>query len=383
MSDLRFIRYSRKSSEAKERQALSISDQNAECDKAELRDKLNVTFKIEESKTAFKPRLRSEFDKMIALIESGQADAILVWHLNRLCRNPEEGGKIIQKLQDGVIKEIRTASGEVYTPESDHLILQIHFGMANQYSRNISNDVKRGLIHKCERGEYPRPARVGYEGYGEIRKRLIRPHPFEAPVIKEIYELAVTAKYPLSYLVNFACEKGLRTKKGRKISKSHVYSILTDPLYHGYFYYKGELYKGTYEPIISQRLFEAAQKALKDRSKPRVHEWSNPYNGLAKCPKCGSAITTTVKVKYYKGTDRRATYVYLHCTRRKGSCSQPPITIDEFEKQLLKNLSKITIDEEVWSLGIKLLKAKHKDETTKNMAKLNHFQLQYKGMQTN
>ncbi len=378
---LRFIGYSRKSSEARERQALSISDQNAECGKTEIKDSLDVVFRLEESKTAFKPRVRPEFDKMITLIEARQADAILVWHLNRLCRNPEEGGKIIQYLQDGVIKEIRTASGDVYTSDSDHLILQIHFGMANQYSRNISNDVKRALIRKSERGEYPRPARIGFEGYGESHKRFIKPNAFEAPIVKTIFELASTSKYSLSYMVNFAYENGLRTKKGKKISKSHLFSILTDPVYYGSFYYKGELYVGTYQTIISKQLFDAVQEALQDRSKPRTHSWSSPYNGLVKCPTCNSAITTTVKTKYYKRTNRRATYFYLHCTRKRGNCSQPAITVDEFEQQLLKNLSRITIDEEIWSLGIKLLKAKHKDESTRNMAKLNHFQLQYKGFQ--
>jgi len=153
MDKLRYIRYSRKSSEAKEKQALSISDQNLECEEYALKEGLNIAVKFGESKTAYKPHKREMFDKMLLLIEFGQADAILTWHPNRLCRNPEEGGKILQLLQDNVIKEIRTTSGDKYTPESDQLILQIHFGMANQYSRDISRNVKRALKHKAEREE--------------------------------------------------------------------------------------------------------------------------------------------------------------------------------------------------------------------------------------
>lgn len=381
MDKLRYIRYSRKSSESKEKQALSISDQNLECEEYALKEGLNVTVKFGESKTAYKPHKRELFDKMISLIESGQADGILTWHPNRLCRNPEEGGKILQLLQDSVIKEIRTTSGDRYTPESDQLILQIHFGMANQYSRDISRNVKRALKHKAERGEFPRRAIIGYDGYGERGKRNLKPNPFEAGLILEAYKMASTAKYSLGYLVNYFYKKGLRTKYGKKVSKSHMYSILTNSLYYGYFSYKGELYKGNYEPIVSKTLFDSVDKALENRSKPKKVSWEKEYNGLVKCPDCGCAVTTTVKVKYYKRTNRTVIYKYLNCTHRRDECSQKPISLSEFEKQLIKNISRIHIDEEVWKLGIELLKERHKDETDKRTNQRTHLQTQFNSLQ--
>ena len=264
-NNLKYIRYSRKSSESKEKQVVSIADQNSECDKLRMRDSLQVLFKLEESHSAFKPGNRPEFDRMVALIESGQAQAILTWKPDRLCRNPKEGGHLLQLLQDGVLKEIRCATGEIYTQESDHLILQIHFGMANQYSRNLSQNVRRGLNHKCERGEYPRPAPVGYEGHGERGQRNIKLHPTEAPILKEIFEMAATAKYSLAYLIEAAYKKGLKTKRGKRISKSHLYIRLTSPTYYGYFYQNGELYKGNFEPLVSKTLWDMGQKALMDR----------------------------------------------------------------------------------------------------------------------
>src|SRR3989344_8529879 len=217
-SNLTFIRYSRKSSEAKEKQALSIKDQNAEAEKYASRENLNVKYKIREARSAFKPHNRPEFDRMIDLIRSGKANAILTWKPDRLCRNPEEGGIVLQMLQDGILKEIRTSTGDVYTQDSDHLILQIHFGMANQYSRNLSQNVRRGLEHKCERGEYPRPAPIGYEGKGDRGQRNITLHSFEAPILKEMFELATTGNFSLAYLAEYAGKKGLKTKTGKNIS---------------------------------------------------------------------------------------------------------------------------------------------------------------------
>lgn len=380
-TNLLYARYSRKSSEAKERQALSITDQNLECEKVEISENLQIAYKFEESKSAFKPNNRPEFDKMISLIESGYINAIITWKEDRLCRNPKEGGIILQLLQDKILKEIRCATGAVYTPESDHLILQIHFGMANQYSRNLSQNVKRGLNHKCERGEYPRPAPLGYEGQGERGQRNIKPHPFEAPILREIFELAATGSYSLGYLIRHAANKGLKTKNGKPLGKSHLYNVLTSPTYYGYFYQDNVLYKGNYEPIVEKTLWDMVQVALKNRSKPRVNTWDSDWNGLAYCGVCGCAVTVTNKIKHYKRTNRSVTYSYAHCTHRRGDCIQPPIPVKELERMILDAVSKISIDKETWELGIQLLKEKHKHETSTNLHQLKNFEAEYHTLQ--
>ena len=340
----------------------------------ETRDSVDVLYRLEESHSAFKPGNRPEFDKMIALIESKQANAILTWKPDRLCRNPKEGGHLLQLLQDNILKEIRCATGEVYTPESDHLILQIHFGMANQYSRNLSQNVKRGLSHKCERGQYPRPAPVGFEGYGERGQRNIKLHPFEAPILKSLFEMASTGKFSLAYLVDIAYKQGLRTKTGKRISKSHLHVILTSPTYYGYFYQNGELYKGNFEPLIPKTLWDMVQKALMDRSKPAVNSWKSEWNGLAYCGVCGCAITISNKTKNYKRTGRSVIYSYAHCTHRRGNCTQPPIPLKDFQQMILDEVSKVVIDQKTWELGIKLLKERHKDETSRNLNQLSGYE---------
>ncbi|RJR28032.1 recombinase family protein [candidate division WWE3 bacterium] len=378
MNDLRYVQYARKSTEAKERQILSIPEQDAENKKYREREGLNVVKEFRESKSAFKSDNRIEFDEMLRMIKRDEADAILTWKPDRLCRNPKEGGEILQLLQNGVIREIRTPLGDVYTPESDQLILLIHFGMANQYSRNISQNVKRSMPYKVARGEYYRAAPIGYENFGEQRgHRNIRPHHFEAPLIKEVFELCAKGGYSLGYLTRFLSEKGLKSKKGKEIAKSNMHSILTSPIYYGYFYYKGELYKGDYVPLISKDTYDAVQVALGDRSVPKVNSWKHPYNGLLKCAECGCAITTSVKKKYYKGTNRFVTYAYHHCTKRKGVCSQKPMSSAKLESIFIDAISKINIDADVWSLGMELVKAKYHSQVNQNNTQLDHFRIEY------
>ena len=382
MSKLRYILYARKSTEAKERQALSIPEQISECRKCIETLGLTVVKELQESKSAFKTNNRPAFDTMLAMIKRNEADAILTWKPDRLCRNPKEGGELLQLLQNDVIKEIRTPLGDSYTPESDQIILLIHFGMANQYSRNISQNVRRSLPNKVGRGEYFREAPLGYENFGKVKgHRNIQPNAFEAPIMKGAFEMASIGCFSLKYIAEELFGKGLRTKKGKPISKSHLYQMLSNPIYYGYFYFKGELYKGSYTPIISKDLYDKVQIALGNRSKPKINSWKSPYNCLIKCSYCGCSITTTVKRKYNKGTDRTAIYTYHNCTKRHGFCPQKPVMTSKLEEMLVNVVSGVSIDKDVWSLGMELVKSKYSSQVKQHNTQLEHHREVYNTLQ--
>jgi DNA invertase Pin-like site-specific DNA recombinase len=71
--------------------------------------------------------------------------------LNRLARNPVDGGNISYALQMSIIKQIVT-SERVYRPDDNVLMMAVELGMANQFINDLSKDTKRGLKAKAERG---------------------------------------------------------------------------------------------------------------------------------------------------------------------------------------------------------------------------------------
>ena len=137
---LRYVAYARKSTDQEEKQITSIEDQLREIER--IGADCHITKKLTEKRTA-KTLGRPVFAEMLQLILDKKVDGIVCWKLNRLARNPIDGGQIIWMLQNGVIKEIRTDDC-IYTPESDMIMLHIHFGMAHQFSLNLSKDIKRG-----------------------------------------------------------------------------------------------------------------------------------------------------------------------------------------------------------------------------------------------
>lgn len=358
--EIKYFVYCRKSSEAKDRQALSIEAQKRELTEFADKNGLKIIQIFEESQSAYKLG-RPVFDKMMRLCQEGIANGILTWKPDRLARNALDGGRIIQALDDKILQEIRTPY-EIFRQEDNRMMLYVLFGMSNDFSRQISSNVKRGNRQKYARGEFCGRAPVGYLNAKVGDSRNIIPDPLKAPLVVKTFEEYATGKYSVLQTLSFVHSWELTSVTGRKFLKSEIYRLLKCPVYYGIFQHGGEYHQGSYKPLISKALFNRVQEILKDRSKPRKQNWIHTYKGLIKCPECGCAITAETKVKHYKRTDRNASYTYYRCTRRRGFCSQPAITEEELEAMLRKYTSKISIDKEVWDLGIKLLKAKNASE---------------------
>ena len=90
---------------------------------------------------------------MLDAIENGEVDGIITWKADRLSRNLPKGGIIVLLLQQGIIKEILTPTTQ-FLPSDNMLLLTIEMGMANQYSLDLSRNIKRGNKTKLEQGGF-------------------------------------------------------------------------------------------------------------------------------------------------------------------------------------------------------------------------------------
>ena len=63
----------------------------------------------------------------------GEAQGIVCWKIDRLARNPVDGGQIQWLLQNSVITHIAYLRPKVIIPPTILLMMSVEFGMANQY----------------------------------------------------------------------------------------------------------------------------------------------------------------------------------------------------------------------------------------------------------
>jgi DNA invertase Pin-like site-specific DNA recombinase len=304
---MRYIIYTRKSSESEDRQVMSLDAQEQEMKRMAERQGLEVIIILRESMSAKAPG-RPVFMEMMALLSAGKADGILCWKLDRLARNPVDGGTISWLLQQSQIKSIRTPDRE-YLPKDNVLLMSVEFGMSNQYVRDLSENVKRGNREKLRRGGWPNHAPYGY--INDKTSKSIVVNPSEAPWVIRMFQLYSSGK---SYrdISNILYQAGLRTKSGRKVFKSIIQRIVTKPFYYGMMHRNGILYPGKHEPIISKHLFDQAHEVVRLGSRPRRQKLLFPLRGPLRCKSCNCMLTASLK----KG------FRYYYCTNGKGVCEQ-------------------------------------------------------------
>jgi site-specific DNA recombinase len=336
---MNYIIYARKSSESEDRQSLSIQSQIIEMQEIAKREKLHVVKIFQESKSAKAPG-RPIFAEMIQFIQSGKAEGILCWKIDRLARNPVDEGTIKWFLQNNTIKRITTFDRD-YNPEDNVVIASIEFSMANQYVRDLSNNVKRGLAAKVRRGEYPGNHVLGYTI--DPKTKLLKINRKIAPYIKQAFELYATKHWSVRKICDKLYADGFRSVRGQKVNHARLHRILTNPLYCGLFEWNKEVHKGVHPPLISRALYDEAQKNLYPERYLKIEAGRFfLFRGLAVCGECGLKITAEVK----KG------HTYYRCTKSRGveQCSQPYLREEAFIEKIGEELKKIQFDDEVLGL---------------------------------
>jgi len=106
----KYLIYARKSTESEDRQVLSIDSRIKELKDWARRSNLQIAETISESKSAKAPG-RPGFNSLMQKIYKGKANGILCWKLDRLARNPLDGGSLIWAVEEGKVQQIASLHG--------------------------------------------------------------------------------------------------------------------------------------------------------------------------------------------------------------------------------------------------------------------------------
>src|ERR1043166_7706759 len=388
---LGYFIYCRKSSEAEDRQVLSIESQTRELE--ELAAKLNLPVKevLTESKSAKEPG-RPIFSEMIQRLRNGEAAGILCWKLDRLARNPVDGASIIWAIKQQGIKVV--TQSQTFAHEDENTILMyIEFGMAQKYVDDLSKNVKRGLKTKSENGWYPGVAPIGYLNTTNklTGETYLVKDPERFPLIRRMWDLMLTGRYSPPQIVDLANTKWrFRTRLSRKmgdipLGRSAIYRIFTRPFYYGWFEYpngSGCWHRGRHEPMVTEAEFERVQALLGRNGNPRPRKQGVfAFTGLITCGACSGMITAEEKHQLICGScrfkfayrsktacprcntsiERMAKphflhYTYYRCGRGKSpNCPQRSVTVEALEDQIDQFLCRIQISDRFKNWGVKFL----------------------------
>ena len=305
---MKYIIYCRKSSESEDRQEKSIDSQERELLMIAEKQNLTIVKILKESQSAKKVG-RPLFNELIQMLSTGKADGVLCWKLDRLSRNPIDTGYVQSLLQDNIIKNIKTFERDYY-PKDNILMMVFEMGMANQYIRDLSVNVKRGNREKLSRGEWPNHAPFGYLNDKATKTIII--DPIRSKYVPRAFELYLTGSYGFKEISNILHREGLRTRTDKRVLTSHVQRILSSIFYTGLMEREGKYYEGKHQSLISKETFDKAQDVMHNRSRSRPKRLFFPLRGFLKCENCGCALTASLKKGHH----------YYYCTGNRKNCDE-------------------------------------------------------------
>lgn len=334
--------YCRKSSEDKDRQILSLNDQENICTEL-AQDKGFVVLGVyKESKSAKRPDKRPEFKSMVSRVANGESRHILCWKADRLCRNAKEGGALIDQVDYNNM--------QIVTPTMDYdrnnsTFLFIEFGMATKFSKDLSDNVKRGMNTKLQMGWMPGKAPIGY--INDIAKpkgqKDVLPDPHTFDLCRKWWELMISGKETVQSSLDKITAMGLKSRRtGKRISTAEAFRFFRRIFYTGLFEYKGERYHGKHKPMITIAEFNRVQEIIDGRKKVIQNSNNFYFMKILRCGECGSSITCEQHSKRYKNGSYQ-TFVYARCTKKSGNCSQPYLNAIKLEEQVREYVAGLQI----------------------------------------
>ena len=261
---------------------------------------------------------RPEFLRMIENSKKKNFDYVLVYQLDRFARNRYDSANYKAKLKKNGVR-VLSAKENISEDASGILIEGVLESMAEYYSAELSQKVKRGIRESYEKGYFI--GGYGLFGYDIVDKKWTI-NSYEADIVRDIftrYKNGEKAKEIIARLNG----QGIKTKAGSSFNMNSLARIIRNEKYIAKVTSHGTVYTNVIPPIVDEELFYECNVIMdKHKHKPRNSKSEQPYilSGKLFCGFCGSLMTAETGTShtgklhhYYKCFGRK---------RNKHSCKK-------------------------------------------------------------
>ena len=214
--------------------------------------------------TMERPALKS----LLADIDAGMVDVVVVYKIDRLTRSLFDFAKIVETLDAHTVSFVSVTQSFNTTTSMGRLTLNVLLSFA-QFEREVTGERIRDKFAASKKrgmwmgGNIP----LGYD----LKDRKLVINRKEAETVTTIFRLYVDlgavrkVKAEIDRLKLrtklHTSESGI-TRGGLPFRIGHLYTILRNHVYRGEIKHKGEVHAGDHEPVIDQALWDKAQAQL-------------------------------------------------------------------------------------------------------------------------
>jgi len=301
---------------------------------------------------------RNGLDAMLKKAYKGEIDYIITKSISRLSRNVLDILTIIRGLKVRGINIYFEKEGLNSIEEEKEIDIAFNGALAQEESRNLSENIQWGYQRKFERGDnFAGKSPMGYRC--ENNKWIIAPE--EANIIRKIYQLYLEGS-TLQQIKEDLEEKQIKTAMGKEIwATAVIQKILKNEKYKGDIMlqktYTEDFMTGrksknvgqksryyvtdSHPAIVSDEVYDRVQKEMKRRArlvykedgtvKTSISKYSSKYllSNLLVCGDCGAS---------YRRRTERGKVVWRCATRiekGKDKCSDSPTLNEAWIKKIL------------------------------------------------
>lgn len=313
----RAVIYCRVSTKEQVEEGSSLETQEKICKEFAFRNSLEVVEIFIEQGESAKTVNRTELKKLLAFCKDSRnkIQAVIAYKIDRISRNTDDYSKIRLELKSYGV-EIKSTT-EHFDSNPVGKFLENTMASIAQFDNDVRTErCVNGMKEAVRSGRYVWSAPIGYDNV-KLGKATIRRNVEISPLIEKVFTLVASNTQSIDDIRKQMTDEGLIGKKGKPLSRSYFYYLLTNQLYTGWVYKFGEKHRGLFEPIISEELFEQVQRVLKRQGTKRVkHKTDNPDFPLRRfvLNPFGKKITGS----WSKGRNKK--YPYYHFNS-KGKCT--------------------------------------------------------------
>ncbi len=292
---------------------------------------------------------RPALKRLLADIESGKLDSIVVYKYDRLSRSLSDFMKLLEVLDRQHVTfvavtqpfDTRTSAGRFMV----HMLLNFA-----QFEREMIAERTRDKMRAARRrgrwiGGFPP---FGYDVAPKGGSLVV--NAAEADRIREIFRLYLNlgSLMPVvqeldrrGWYMKRWTTRGGHERGGAPFNKGTLHNLLTNAIYTGHVKFEGKLHDGEHERIIDDETFNRVQDQLNRNGRGGSRTVRNKggalLKGLVRCG-CGAAMTHT----YVQKKQTRYRYYVCIMAHQRGwnKCETKSVSAPELEGAVIENLSR-------------------------------------------
>ncbi|PWS36202.1 resolvase [Falsiroseomonas bella] len=214
---------------------------------------------------------RPALKRLVADIQEGLIDVVVVYKIDRLSRSLVDFTKLVEVFDANSVTFVSVTQSFNTTTSMGRLTLNILLSFAQFEREVIGERIRDKVAASRKRGMWM----GGYVPLGyDVRDRKLVVNDTEAALVRRIFQGFVETE-SCTRLVQVLRAEGATTKRGRTLTKSDVYRILSNRVYLGEAVHKGTAYPGEHDAIVSQAQWDAVHAVLQVSPRVRVNRTRN------------------------------------------------------------------------------------------------------------